>query len=72
VVVFRQPGSATPTTPLLFRGQPLQLVESCRYLGVTLHATKGFAARCTYVCICSCHVLVGWVQAELLPPSEGC
>jgi hypothetical protein len=43
VVVFRQPGSASPTTPLLHRGQPLQCVESCRYLGVTLHATKGFA-----------------------------
>jgi hypothetical protein len=43
VVVVREPGSASPTTPLLYRGQPLQFVESCRYLGVTLHATKGFA-----------------------------
>jgi hypothetical protein len=41
VVVFRQQGDAGPTTPLLYRGQPLQFVESCRYLGVTLHATKG-------------------------------
>lgn len=42
VMVFRGARTAAPTATLFYRGQPLQYVESCRYLGVKLHATKGF------------------------------
>jgi hypothetical protein len=45
VVVFRPPSARAPTAraALVYRGQPLQFENSWRYLGLQLHATKGFA-----------------------------
>jgi hypothetical protein len=42
IFFFRRPRAARPTRVLTYRGQPLQYVEQCTYLGLTLHATKGF------------------------------
>lgn len=42
VVVFRRPKVACPTDVLTYRGQPLHFKDSCTYLGLQLHATKGF------------------------------
>ena len=44
VVVFRRPRAARPTAILSYQGHPLAFVDSCRYLGLLLHATKGFTA----------------------------
>ena len=41
-MVFRRPRAAQPSQVLTYRGQQLAFVDSCRYLRVQLHATKGF------------------------------
>jgi hypothetical protein len=41
-MVFRRPRTSRPATVLTYRGQALQYVESCTYLGLQLHDTKGF------------------------------
>jgi hypothetical protein len=43
-LVFRRPRAARPTAALLYRGEQLAFAESCTYLGLHLHATKGFTA----------------------------
>jgi hypothetical protein len=57
VVVFRQPGCASPTTPLLYPGQPQQFVKSCMYLRVTLHATKCFATASDELALEGCKAM---------------
>jgi hypothetical protein len=42
VVVFRRPGVTCPTDVLTYRGHALRYEDSCTYLGLQLHATKGF------------------------------
>jgi len=42
VIVFQRPSTACPTAALINWGAQLELVDSCRYLGLQIHATKGF------------------------------
>ena len=59
VVVFRRPRVACPTQALTYREQPLQYVDECTYLGLQLHATKGFNAASSLLAVKGRKALLG-------------